>query len=190
MVGKAGGSHKGKQYRNYYCSHALRSRALCSVYNGHSAPKLEKTILEYLGQFSDPQLVKEYLSAIDRKELEKHEKELRQVEKRLADYDSKFLSRLDDLLKREVLSEQEFAKANQSARAEKATLETRKEELEELVGKERSMTSLVNQLPEFINSFLKAFEGLDIRQQKVHLQSILKATHIYRDGRIEFEFRS
>jgi len=190
MVGKAGGSHKGKQYRNYYCSHALRSRALCAVYNGHSAIKLEKAILEYLGQFSDPKLVREYLSAIDRKELEKREKELHQVEKRLAEYDSEFLSRLDDLLKREVLSEKEFDQANQSARTEQSTLEARKEELKELVNKERSRTSLINELPGSIKSFIEAFENLDIRQQKVHLQSILKAAHIYRDGRVELEFRN
>ncbi|MFC2020826.1 recombinase family protein [Chloroflexota bacterium] len=189
MVGKAGGFHKGRQYRNYYCSHALRSRELCSVYNGHSAPRLEKTILEYLGQFSDPKMVKKYLSAMDRKEFDKHEKELHQVEKRLADYDSKFLSRLDDLLKREVLSEQEFNQANQTARAEKDTLDARREELEELVTKERSRTSLAAILPESITNFLTAFEGLDIRQQKVHLQSILKAAQVYRDGRIELEFR-
>ncbi len=189
MVGKAGGSHKGRQYRNYYCSHALRSRALCSVYNGHSAPKLEKVVLEYLGQFSDPQLVKEYLVSMDRKEFEKNEKALRQVEKSLEDYDARFLSRLDDLLKREVLSEQEFEQANQSARAEKATQEVRKKELVELVGKERAKTSLADALPESIGSFLEAFEGLDIRQQKAHLQNILKAAHIHRDGRIELEFR-
>ena len=189
MVGKAGGSYKGKQYRNYYCSRALRSRTLCSVSNGHSARRLEKAILEYLGQFSDPKMVKEYLSAMDWKEFEKHEKEIHQVEKRLADYDSKFLSRLDDLLKREVLSEQEFAQANQTARAEKAMLEARSTELEELLNKERSRTFLAELLPKSIHSFLEAFEGMDIRQQKVHLQSILKAAHLYRDGRIELEFR-
>ncbi|MFC1920989.1 recombinase family protein [Chloroflexota bacterium] len=189
VVGKAGGSHKGKQYRNYYCSRALRSREFCSTYNGHSAPKLEKTIVEYLGQFSDAKLVREYLSVIDLKEGEKHEKELSQVERRLMDYDSNFLSRLDDLLKRKVLSEEEFVQANQSARSDKVTLETRKQELEELVGKERARTSLADSLPDTITSFLEAFEGLDIRQQKVHLQSILKAAHIHRDGRIELEFR-
>ena len=189
MTGKAGALRRGKRYRNYYCSRAMHSKELCAFYNGHSTSKLEKAILEYLGQFSDPLLVQEYLSAIDIKELEKHEKELHQVEKRLADYESKFLSRLDDLLKREVLSEQEFAKANQSARAEKANLEARKQELEEMVGKERARTSLADILPESITNFLTAFEGLDIRQQKVHLQSILKAAHVYRDGRIELEFR-
>ena len=30
---------------------------------------------------------------------------------------------------------------------------------------------------------------MDIRQQKAQLQTILKAAHIYRDGRIELEFR-
>ena len=58
-----------------------------------------------------------------------------------------------------------------------------------MVNRERSRTSLADQLPESIDSFIGAFESLDIRQQKVNLQSILKAAHIYRDGRIELEFR-
>jgi hypothetical protein len=40
-----------------------------------------------------------------------------------------------------------------------------------------------------VGTFLEAFETLDPRQQKAHLQSILKAAHIYTDGRIELEFR-
>ena len=133
--------------------------------------------------------MREYLSAMDREEVEKHEKELHQVEKRLAEYDTKFLSRLGDLLKREVLSEKEFNQANQSARAENATLESRRQVLADLVMKESVRTSLADTLPESINSFLTAFELLDIRQQKVNLQSILKTAHIYHDGRIELEFR-
>ena len=189
MVGKVGASHKGKRYRNYYCSHAMRSRELCSVYNGHSAPRLEKAVLEYLGQFSDPQLVRDYLAAIDQKELERHEAELRDVEKRLADFEARFLTRLDDLLKRKILSEQEFARANQAARAEVATLEARKGELKDWIEKARARTSLANTLPRSIKTFVEAFEGLDIRQQKAQLQTILKAAHVYRDGRIELEFR-
>lgn len=189
MVGKVGASHKGKRYRNYYCSHAMRSRELCSVYNGHSAPRLEKAVVEYLGQFSDPQLVRDYLAAIDQKELERHEGELRHVEKRLADLEARFLTRLDDLLKREVLSEQEFSRANQAARAEVATLEARKAELKDWIEKARARASLANTLPQSIKTFVEAFEGLDIRQQKAQLQTILKAAHVYRDGRIELEFR-
>jgi site-specific DNA recombinase len=189
MTGKAGILRKGKRYKRYYCSRALHSKGLCAYYNGHSTRKLEKAVLEYLGQFSDPQLVREYLSAVDQKELENREKELRDVEKRLGDIESDFLVRLDDLLKREKISEEEFTQANQKARKEKATLEARKIELEELVEKERNRTSLVEKLPRSITGFLETFESLDIRQQKVHLQSILKAAYIYTDNRIELEFR-
>jgi len=189
MVGKAGYAHKGKHYHNYYCSHAMRSRELCSVYNGHSAPKLEKAVIEYLGQFSDPQLVKEHLAAIDQKELERREAELRDVEKRLANSEAQFMTRLDDLLKRKILNEQEFAKANQAARVEVSTLEARKKELKDWTEEARARTSLADTLPQSIKTFVEAFEGLDIRQQKAQLQMILKAVHVYHDGRIELEFR-
>jgi site-specific DNA recombinase len=189
MTGKSGAQRKGKRYRSYYCSRALHSKGYCEYYNGHSMRKLDRAVLEYLGQFSDPQLVREYLSAVDRKELEAREKELRDVEKRLKDIDSSFMVRLDDLLKREIISEEEFTRANQKARTEKAALETRKAELEELVEKERDRASLAENLPQSIKGFLETFESLDIRQQKVHLQSILKAAYIYDDNRIELEFR-
>ena len=41
MTGKAAASYKDKQNRNYWCSRATKSRALCAHYNGHSAPRLE-----------------------------------------------------------------------------------------------------------------------------------------------------
>ena len=66
MVGKAGYSYKGKQYRNYYCSQATKSRGLCSIYNGHAAPKLESAILKYLGEFSDPIKVRQYLAMTEK----------------------------------------------------------------------------------------------------------------------------
>lgn len=116
MVGKVGAARKGKRYRNYYCSRAMRSRELCSVYNGHSSPKLEKAILEYLGQFSDPEKVRECLEAAERKELERYEVELHNVERRLVDLEAQFLQRLDDLLKHGILTEQEFSRANEAAR--------------------------------------------------------------------------
>jgi len=189
MAGKTGSLRKGKRYRNYYCSRAMHGKGLCSYYNGHSTTRLEKAILEYLGQFSDPELVREYISAVDKKELEIREKELRDVEKRLKGIDSGFMVRLDDLLKRNILNEVEFTQVNQKARDEKASLESRRSELEVLVETERNRASMVENLPKTITGFLEAFESLDIQQQKVHLQSILKAAYIYRDGRIELEFR-
>ena len=63
MVGKAGNSYNGKQYKNYFCSRKMHSKQLCSFSNGHSTRKLEKAILEYLGQFSNPERVHQYLAA-------------------------------------------------------------------------------------------------------------------------------
>jgi hypothetical protein len=43
-------------------------------------------------------------------------------------------------------------------------------------------------LPELIGSFLEAFQSMDVRQQKAQLQTIIKTTKVYNDGRIELEF--
>lgn len=188
MTGKAGSTRNGKQYRNYYCSRAMKSKALCAYYNGHSTTKLEKTILEYLGQFSDPDLVREYVSAVDKKELETREKELRNIEKQLKEIETNFLTYLD-LYTREKIDEDQFTLANQKGKDRKVALEARRSELEDFVGKERSRVSMVEDLPESITNFLETFQNLNIQQQKVHLQSILKFAYVYRDDRIELEFR-
>ena len=54
-------------------------------------------MLDYLGQFSAPGMVREYLEAADRKEVDKREVQLADVEKQPADSEGGFLSRLDDL---------------------------------------------------------------------------------------------
>ena len=40
-----------------------------------------------------------------------------------------------------------------------------------------------------MRSFLKDVQELDTRRAKALLQTILSAAHVYRDGRIELEFR-
>ena len=90
MAGKVGAAWKEKRYRNYWCSRATKSKALCAHYNGHSAPKLEQAILEYLGQYSDPDLVKDHLSAAEMKEMQRRETELKQVGKALSDLEGQF----------------------------------------------------------------------------------------------------
>ncbi|MBA7689359.1 hypothetical protein ES703_97865 [subsurface metagenome] len=87
------------------------------------------------------------------------------------------------------MTEQEFARANESARMQLSSLETRKKELTTQLNQERRRVSLVEKVPQLVMNFLEAFRGMDIRQQKAQLQTILKAARIYRDGRIELEFR-
>jgi site-specific DNA recombinase len=189
MTGKVGSSYKGKQYRNYYCSRAMRSRGQCSFYNGHSAAKLEDSILKYLGEFSNPLKVRQYLAANEIQDTEKYEVEMKGVEKRLTDLELQFLTQLDGLLKRKVLTEQEFSRANEIARTKKVELEARKEELTNLLSKVRATEAMVEKVPQAIKTFIEAFQSLEPRQQKAHLQTILKAANVYKDGRIELEFR-
>ncbi len=48
---------------------------------------------------------------------------------------------------------------------------------------------MVQRVPKAIKTFEEAFNSLELRQQKAQLQTILKAAHIYKDGKIELEFR-
>ena len=184
MVGKTGMMWRGQRYRNYYCSWAMRSRGLCSTYNGNSARKLEASILEYLERFSDPELVREHMATAARKEIDGRQKELRGVERGLAELESRFLKHLD-LLRRGVLSEEEFVKANESMRSQKPALEDRRVELESWLAEQRSRVSAAKRMPDAIRTFLEDFRDMDIRVQKAHLQTILKAAHVYREGRLE-----
>ena len=127
--------------------------------------------------------------AADKKELERREVELKGVEKRLADYDSQFLKRLDDLLKRKVLSEAEFEKAHKSARDEGTKLEARRTELKIWLEKEHDRVSLTERLPKSIATLMQAFNAMDGQQQKAQLQTVLKTATIYNDGRIGLGFR-
>ena len=188
MSGKKAAAYKGKNYRNYWCSRATKSRALCATYNGHSAPKLEQAVLDYLGEFSDPELVKQHLAIGQAKELEHKEVELAGVSRALADLEGQFLQHLD-LLKRNVLSEAEFSKANEVARSQSTALEARREELALWIEEQQTRVSTAERLPGAIKSFLADFESLDVRHQKAHLQSILKSAYVFRDDKIELEFR-
>lgn len=64
-----------------------------------------------------------------------------------------------------------------------------KEDISDKIGRARATGDLIEKVPKAIKSFMEAFKDIDRRQQKVQLQTILKSAHIYKDGRIELEFR-
>ena len=68
-------------------------------------------------------------------------------------------------------------------------LETQRDELAQWLEEQRTRVSTAERLPGAIKSFLADFESLDVRHQKVQLQAILKSAYVYRDERIELEFR-
>jgi len=191
MVGKIGSKRKdGTRYRNYWCSRARSSRAACSTYNGHAAAKLEKAILDYLDRVSiDPDQVRGMIEAADKSEVESRSGELDRVEKELAGIASDFLKHLD-LHKKGIINEAEFQAANESIRGRKELLEGRRAKLTEWVSREADRASAADVMPGRIRSFLEDFQELDVRQQKGHLQTILKAAQVHRDGGIDLEFRT
>ena len=188
MVGKLGSQwRKRNKYRNYYCSRAMRSKTFCSTYNGHSAGKLEGALLEYLSQFSDPDLVREHMNAAQRRDMETKHSELRDTRKGLTELEHQFMRHLD-LLEREILTEQELLKADESIRTQKVALETRQQELDAWLKDQEHKSLAAERVPGAIRSFIDDLEGADVRVQKAHLQTILKAAYIKRDE-IEIEFR-
>jgi len=168
-------------------SRATKSRALCAHYNGHSAPRLETAVLEYLGQFSDPEVVTRHIEAADREEMSVRESELKDVEAGLADLDAQFTQNLG-FLRRGVLNEQEFVKANNMARDQVSALQERRQSLAQWVDEQKDRALTRDRVPGLIKTFLEDFQAMDPRLRKSHLQTILKAAHVSRD-KIELEFR-
>ena len=88
-----------------------------------------------------------------------------------------------------MLDEAEFRTANEARRDERARLTGRQKELTEWLAQQRDRQEAVGSLPTRVRSFLKDVQELDTRRAKALLQTILSAAHVYRDGRIELEFR-
>lgn len=189
MTGKAGAKYKGRLYRSYQCVNAKKARALCTFHNSHVSTKLEPAVLEYLGQYSDPARVREFLRQSGDSDLKRKRTELARLEKRLDALDRDFLQNLN-LLKKELLNDEEFLKANEQRRDERAATELRLAELREELSSAESARETASALPEQIRSFTESFEKLDTPRAKAILQVILKAAYIWNDNRIELEFRS
>ena len=136
-----------------------------------------------------PKKVRELLDASEKQEIRRRGAELKQVERRLAEVEADFAKNLA-LLKRDVLDEEEFRKANEARREERARLTDRQTELSEWLAQQRDRQEAVGSLPARARSFLRDVQALDTRRTKALLQTILSAAHVYRDGRIELEFSS
>ena len=132
--------------------------------------------------------MRELLDASEKQEVRRRAAELKSVERRLAEVEADFAKNLA-LLKRDVLDEDEFRKANEARRDERARLTGRQTELTEWLAQQRERQAAVGSLPTRVRSILKDFQSLETRRAKALLQTILSAAHVYRDGRIELQFR-
>ena len=194
LVGKVGALRKGKKaeagerYRYYYCSWAMKGRALCDTCNGRAAAPLERVVVEYLGQFSDPKLVRERLETVDRKSVARKEAELSAATRRTADLEAAVTRDLDRL-DRSFLTEEEFVRQSAMRREETQQLREREAALSEEVHRQRAASDHAERLPVEIRSVVEDFETLDVTRRKAWLQTIFKAAVVWNDGRVELEFR-
>ncbi len=58
------------------------------------------------------------------------------------------------------------------------------------VAAQRDMEAQAAAVPVKVRSFMEDFRDMEVPQAKAVLQSIIKAAHVFKDGRIELEFRS
>ena len=74
-------------------------------------------------------------------------------------------------------------------REEQGGLRSRKDDLEARVVAQRDMEAQVAAVPVKVQTFLEDFQGMDLSRAKGILQGIIKAAHVFSDGRIELGFR-
>ena len=144
--------------------------------------------MEHLSQYSDPDAVRELLEAQGQETDNRDEAELTRVNARLGELEQGFLNDLDRV-DRDILTEPEFLKRQQVSRREQEGLLPRQVELEASIAAQKDMESQAAAVPVKVRSFMEDFRDMEVPQAKAFLQSIIKAAHVFKDGRIELEFR-
>jgi DNA invertase Pin-like site-specific DNA recombinase len=183
------GYSKGKDYKYYRCSWYAKARDFCAEARSHRQKSLEDAVLEHLSQYSDPEMVMELLEAQGQETDNRDEAELTRVITRLAELERGFLNDLDRV-DRAVMTEAEYLKRQEVRRREQEELQPRKAELEAAVAAQKDIEAQAAAVPVKVRSFMEDFRDMEVPQAKAVLQSIIKAAHVFKDGRIELEFRS
>jgi hypothetical protein len=181
------GENKGK-HRYYVCTGRKMADALCSEARNHRQTDLETAILEHLGQYVDPERVRELLDTQGEESDNRDEAELARVTTRLGELERAFLNDLDRV-DRDIMTESEYLKRQEVRRQEQEELQNRKDELEAAVTAQRDMEAQVAAVPIKVRSFVDGFRDMELPQAKAVLQGIVKAVHVSNDGRFEIEFR-
>lgn len=177
-----------KREGEYYCRNHKSAKALCPYSNSHVTHRLEAAVLEYLGQYDDPQKVRELLQVQDTQADTRQEQELARVVSRLKELEAGMLNDLDRL-DRKIITEGEYTKRAEVRRTEQATLQAHKDELEASIAAQRDREAQAKAVPVKVRSFLEDFQDMDVVKAKAMLQTIVKAAYVWKDGRIDLEFR-
>ena len=183
------GSSKGPGKRYYLCTGKQMSIALCDQGRNHRQDELERVVIEYLGQYTDADMVRALLEDQGQEKDARADSELARVNQRLAELEQGFLNDLDRV-DRGIMTEPEYLKRQEVRRQEQEEVQPLKAELEVTVQLQKDTEATVTTVPAKVQSFLEDFQRMDVKEAKAVLQSILKAAHVFNDGRVEIEFRS
>ena len=132
--------------------------------------------------------MKQHIESADQAELTARETELKDIELALADLDSQFTQDIG-FMRRGVLNEQGFVRANNLAREQVSALQEQRETLVQWVNQQREREETRERVPSMVKTFIEDFKTLEPRVRKSHLQTILKSAHARRNS-IELEFRT
>ena len=145
-------------------------------------------MLEFLGQYDDPDKVRELLQAREAHNDVNHVEGLARVSGRLQELETGMLNDLDRL-DRGVITEAEYTKRAEVRRQEEGSLQARKDDLAATVSAQRSREALIQEVPMKVRSFVEDFQDMDVPKAKALLQTLLKSAHVWSDGNVELEFR-
>ena len=194
MVGKRSWQRRDRHgnvrtYRNYWCGNAQRGKDLCQIYNGHSAVKLERAVLGALAPYAEPDLVRDLLDEQVQRTTPTVADELKRVDARLAALDKDFDDNLS-LLKRGLLDDEDFARANRNGKDERASLTARRAELEHQARDASAHAALVAKLPTLVGDFVRDVGSKDVLAAKAQLASFVETIVVFNDGRVDVNFRT
>jgi len=112
---------------------------------------------------------KGHVESADRDELSKKRSELKDIEASLADLETQFIQNLG-FLRRGVLNEQGFVKANNMARDQQSAFQESKGALSNLIEEQAGREQAIERVPGMVKTFLEDFRNMEPRMQKAHLQ--------------------
>ena len=185
--GAMSGASNGK-HRYYVCCNHKMAAALCEQGSPHRKEALEETILNHLGQYSDPDMVRQLLEVQGQEKDTRAESELTRANKRLGELQQGFLNDLERV-DRGIMTEEQYLLRQRERDTEQVGLKARQAELVATVAAQKDMEATVTAVPVKVRSFLEDFQDMDVRQAKGILQGILKVARVFNDGRVELEFR-
>ncbi len=121
----SGASAGPGRYKYYKCANRQMSRARCDEAVAHRREHLETAVLEYLGQYADPDLARELLATQEVETDNRAEGEIATATARLAQLEQAFLNDLDRVDRGEMTNA-EYLIRQEGRRAEQGQLESRK----------------------------------------------------------------